>query len=148
MNYNQTNSLSVAGQPYLYDVDIVQFSSQTIQPQSFSFTKSHRLLTIASEEFPRRLFIQEFSIGERRIRAKAGYGRFSVRFNTKTLEFELRRRSWGLYMTSKTLAELKEELREELGFLWEQYAIEKDEVLSKGALELKQELLDHFEESI
>lgn len=51
-----------------------------------------------------------------------------------------------IFVSGKTWEELRRGIEEEIVFLWEEYALEKEENMTKGAIDLKKKLLETFEE--
>jgi hypothetical protein len=53
---------------------------------------------------------------------------------------------FGMFVSGNTKEELKREVEEDIAFLWEEIALEKDDNLTRGAIALKNRLLEMFEE--
>jgi predicted RNase H-like HicB family nuclease len=51
-----------------------------------------------------------------------------------------------MFVSGNTKEELQKEIEEVIAFLWEEYALEEDKNLTKGAIDLKNKLLDTFKE--
>ena len=71
---------------------------------------------------------------------------FSPYFEEETLLYVFEHEGLGISIYAEEFGDLREELADQVRFLWDAYALAKDDILSPGALQLKQRLLSDVEE--
>jgi predicted RNase H-like HicB family nuclease len=72
--------------------------------------------------------------------------RFEPFYDSDIHMMAIRDPEFRMFVSGNTKEELQKEIEEVIAFLWEEYALEEDKNLTKGAIDLKNKLLDTFKE--
>ena len=121
-NRNETNQTRITWAPL-------------IQPDSFQRLASYDVIKVVGFEVDNKSIVARRSVT------------FRQELDETKQYLMIQDDHFGIHLIADSREELEQNLYEELDFLWRQYAMEKNDVLSKDAMALKSQLLYAFKES-
>jgi len=94
------------------------------------------------------ILIEEFCYNKINFKFRKGKYSFPILFDHTSHYYVINDDFLNVHVFAITKKDLAEELKEQIYVLWQEYALEKDSVLTEEAINIKKHLLENIETSI